>query len=222
MAKPPKTFSLIPHEHCNALRLPTIDVWTHCILIRCSVHSDQQSMRAVATKKTASREFPTSRFTPKKTRFYGSKKNPTITQWKPSQATQCEKSLLYISIQWEVGLWVNFTISSCVMLPGGSKFNTATLWFGFLVRASIIGPIQWGVGWLPIHNQFVFYGLGTLGLEHLRGWNMLKHVFAVKPQFELQLTNFWLCCCKIRCCKKWYIELAGGRKALKTICQIQY
>ena len=101
---------------------------------------------------------------------------------------------------------------SCVLsYQEGSKFNTATLdrfsvhiyiyycvWPCFLVRASI-GPIQWGVGWLPIHNQFVFYGLGTLGLEHLRGRNMLKHVFAVKPQFELQLTNFWLCCCKIRC-----------------------
>ena len=120
-------------------------------------------------QKTAAREFSTPRFTPKKTRIYESKKNPTITQWKPRPhsarshcyAFACNAKLYKTNYE---------SISSS---PGGLQVpcsktlawflvNTSIIgvWPCFLVRASI-GPIQWGVGWLPIHNQFVFYGVGT-------------------------------------------------------------
>ena len=116
-----------------------------------------------------------------------------------TEATQCKKSLLLISMQWQVELKVSLIIS--LELFGGLEVPSCYTRAWFSVHTSFIGV-------LPCFLVHIYWSNSVGGrvasnsqpICLLWGWNMLKHVLdqlCVNPQFEVNLTKFRLCCCNI-------------------------
>ena len=151
-------------------------------------------MRDVATTKLPQENFQAKGSHRTQSKNWDPNNNTTKTQ-----ATQCKKSLLLISIRWQFKLKTSLIISS-FSCHESFKSHPYTLAL-FSVHTSFIGVLPCFLVHIYWYNSMRGGRVASNSqpICLLWGRNMLKHVLdqlCVNPQFEVHITTFGLCCCK--------------------------